>query len=109
MSEKQLFPEKITLVNETVLTIDWSDGHASVYFADHLRSHCPCAVCEKQRDAIQASKVTFTEWHPIGRYALGFTFSDGHNLGMYTYQQLFDLCQCDACRKDVVRIRGPLR
>ncbi len=114
-----LQPEEIVLINDQTLTIRWNDGHASVYFAEHLRFNCPCAVCEtarkkgkntlpyKELEAI-SKKVTIKTFTMIGRYAIGIEFSDGHNLGMYAYDYLYKLCQCDVCRTDVIRVQGPL-
>lgn len=114
-----LQPEEIVLVNDQSLTIRWSDGHAAVYFAGHLRFNCPCAVCEKARKsgpdspAYQELKkvseqVKFKDFRMVGRYAVVIEFSDGHDLGMYAYDYLYSLCQCDRCRNDVIRIQGPL-
>ncbi|MHB2149360.1 gamma-butyrobetaine hydroxylase family protein [Calditrichota bacterium LG25] len=115
-----LQPTEIVLVNDQSLTIRWNDGHAAVYFADNLRFNCPCAICEKARKsdpestehkelAKTSSSVRINEFKMIGRYAIGIEFSDGHNLGMYAYDYLYQLCQCDACRSDVTRIQGPVR
>ena len=114
-----LQPEEVVLINERTLTIRWNDGHASVYFARHLRFNCPCAVCEtarKHEDSAQyrelqkaSENVQIVNFNMIGRYAIGIEFSDGHNLGMYAYDYLYRLCQCDACRNDVIRIQGPVR
>ena len=34
----------------------------------------------------------------IGRYALNFRWSDGHDSGIYTYARLRALCECALCR-----------
>jgi DUF971 family protein len=34
---------------------------------------------------------------PVGRYALQFSWSDGHDSGIYSYGLLRQLCQCDVC------------
>ena len=115
-----MHPETIDQISDQALTIRWSDGHESIYFAPHLRKNCPCAQCEKQPDqdspavsfkimGSDPEKVTFTSWSMIGRYAIQFSFSDGHTTGIYTYQTLRDLCQCDLCTGNVVKIQGPLR
>jgi DUF971 family protein len=36
----------------------------------------------------------------VGRYALQFTWSDGHDTGIYAFDYLRQLCPCDACRAD---------
>ena len=53
-------------------------------------------------------QVKFKDFRMVGRYAVGIEFSDGHDLGMYAYDYLYSLCQCDLCRDDVIRIQGPL-
>jgi DUF971 family protein len=34
---------------------------------------------------------------PVGRYALAFEFSDGHRTGIYSFDLLRELCECDVC------------
>jgi DUF971 family protein len=33
----------------------------------------------------------------VGRYALNFQWSDGHAEGIYTFDFLRQLCQCESC------------
>ncbi len=111
--------ESIQMVTDKVLTITWDDGHESLYFADHLRKNCPCADCEAERKGdnkqpfktlkIHPEDIRFTGYEIMGRYAVSFKFSDGHSTGIFTYEQLRDLCQCDLCTGNVIRIQGPLR
>ena len=35
----------------------------------------------------------------VGRYALQFLWSDGHDTGIYPYEMLRKICLCDACVK----------
>ncbi|NOX89865.1 MAG: DUF971 domain-containing protein [Calditrichaeota bacterium] len=115
-----MFPNKIQLLSDKVIFIIWNDEHESIFFANHLRINCPCASCEKIRNGGESSEayrqlkesaesVAFKSWRMVGRYAVGFAFSDGHNLGMYRFEELRRLCQCEQCRTDVIRIRGPLK
>jgi len=106
-------PKQIKQISDTVLTILWDDGHESLYFADHLRKNCPCADCESRREKLGANAFPFLKdvkidsWDMLGRYAVGFSFSDGHNTGIYRYEVLRDLCQCDICTGNVIRVQGP--
>ncbi|NIR47705.1 DUF971 domain-containing protein, partial [candidate division KSB1 bacterium] len=34
----------------------------------------------------------------VGRYALQFSWSDGHTEGIYSFDYLRRLCQCDQCK-----------
>ncbi len=108
-----LHPVNIEQISDTVLTIKWNDDHESIYFSDHLRKNCPCADCESRKAKLGDKAFPFledikiTSWEMMGRYAVGFTFSDGHSTGIYVYEYLRSLCQCDICTDNVVRIQGP--
>ena len=103
----------IEQISDTVLTIIWEDNHESLYFADHLRKNCPCADCDAKRTKLGdkafpfIENVKITSWEKMGRYAVGFSFSDGHHTGIYRYSVLRDLCQCDICTGNVIRLQGP--
>jgi len=88
------------------LEIDWDDGHKSLYSYEHLRVVCPCADCcghtPDQAKVIVGKediKITAIEW--AGNYAMRVAFDDGHDTGLYTFEQLRnDMCQCIACSKN---------
>lgn len=112
-------PEFIDQISDDVITIRWDDGHESIYFAEHLRANCPCAVCagkEEDKDSkpfkvlkTNPKEIKYVGWEMIGRYAIGFQFNDGHKTGIYTYETLRSFCQCDLCDDKVIRIQGPLK
>lgn len=105
MSPKRIpVPVEIGSVVEPQFRLVWPDGHVSVYPWDFLRAHCPCAACvnewtgERQISQDQVPRTiraTFVE--RVGAYALRFTWSDGHNTGIYTYESLRRMCQCPEC------------
>ena len=88
-------PSQITEENDSEISIIWSDGAKTVYNAAQLRKACPCASCinewtgEKILDDKKiADDLTFNNIAIVGRYALNFNFSDGHDTGIYTFQLL---------------------
>lgn len=92
-----------------VLVVRWRDGHESRYPFDELRNVCPCADCraaEKPQGGLQVltgpvvrrGEVRIVQISPVGRYALSFTWSDGHSTGIYSFDFLRQLCPCEACR-----------
>lgn len=100
-------PRKVSL-GESLVTIDWSDGHRSISSNRRLREACPCAVCAGEPPAIGVSRViplipaapagvAATRYAMVGRYAIAFTWSDGHSTGIYPYEYLLEMCECDAC------------
>ncbi|MFQ5700331.1 MAG: P-loop NTPase [Acidobacteriota bacterium] len=85
-------------IEGNLVTVTWEDGHRSQYTHRDLRLACPCAVCvdEWSGDARLDPKqvpadVKVLEIHPVGRYALQFTFSDGHATGLYSFNRLREL------------------
>jgi DUF971 family protein len=94
-----------------VLIITWKDGHRSVYSFDDLRRDCPCAACDDARSkrqtgagllvlsgpVLRRGETQVKEYQPVGWYALNFTWSDGHDTGIYTYESLRAKCSCEEC------------
>src|ERR1700731_4557592 len=83
--------------------IDWADGHKGVYPHAVLRGYCPCAGCQGHSGEIAFVETTDTQREidditPVGGYALALQWFDGHASGIYSFQYLRSLCQCDACR-----------
>ena len=96
---------------DRVLIITWKDGHRSVYSFDDLRRDCPCASCDDARSKRQSAggllvlsgpvlkrgETQVKDYQPVGWYALNFTWSDGHDTGIYTYESLRAKCPCELC------------
>jgi DUF971 family protein len=93
------------------LIVEWSDGHRGEYTWRHLRQHCPCASC-KEEDAKPPNPLRVltpselqpkpplapVAMEPVGRYAYKITWNDGHDTGIFTLENLRELCQCAACQ-----------
>jgi DUF971 family protein len=100
-------PKKVSLGGSRV-TIEWSDGHTSVHSNASLREACPCAMCQGEPPAIGAGHViplivaapegvSAQRFSMVGRYAISFVWSDGHSTGIYPYDYLRGMCECEAC------------
>jgi DUF971 family protein len=102
--------------------VTWSDGHASRYDFPYLRDHCPCALCNDEREKkarigtspsgasapsavlpMFKPRVTAKSAIAVGNYAIQIEFSDSHATGIYSFEHLREICPCDAC----VREFGP--
>jgi ATP-binding protein involved in chromosome partitioning len=87
-----------------VLLIQWSHGHRGRHRVRDLRLACRCAECVdewtgSQRlapDAVPAD-VRPVRIEPVGLYGLSIEWSDGHSTGIYTFETLAELCQCEQC------------
>ena len=113
----QLIPKAVHRLTEqtatgasqgTGLRIGWSNGKDGVISALKLRKNCPCASCRENRGeashekplaaprsarlnviSATADEETNLElvW-PIGNYAIGVKWADGHDSGIYPYALL---------------------
>ena len=91
-------PVQIVEDSDREITIKWSDDIETRYNAAQLRRSCPCAGCvnewtgEKMLDTGKiADDITFSHTSIVGRYALNFHFSDGHDTGIFSFKYLREL------------------
>ncbi len=85
---------------EGVLVIKWPDGETDTLANREVRAGCQCASCvheftgqqildkDSVSDTIQAESIT-----PLGNYAIGIAWSDGHSSGIFTWDYLRELAQ----------------
>jgi DUF971 family protein len=112
---------KVNLTTGTGMEIEWRDGHLSVYTFPFLRDACPCAMCNEERGKTgrlhgeppkpapgalpmfkAAAKPLSAEG--VGKYAIKFDWNDGHDLGIYSWAFLREVCPCAEC--NAVRAGG---
>lgn len=99
-----LQPTQLKLLNNGSLQIKWSDGQLRRYRVAELREGCPCASCNEKRRAppppatslpvisqAETEPLQITHMEPMGRYAYGIHFSDGHDTGLFTLETLLEL------------------
>ena len=97
-------PTALNLVAPDCLQIDWSDGESRRYTVRELRENCPCAHCREKRRAPppaatelsvlkpeETQPLRLTKMQPQGHYAYAIHFSDGHNTGLFTLEELLEL------------------
>lgn len=105
-----MLPVDIKKTSENKLTILWDDGHESFFSMTRLRKQCPCATCKNVRGSqsqdslrvlssneIIPNGIQVKKAEIIGRYAVQFTWSDGHHEGIYSFDLLRELCECETC------------
>ena len=91
-------PTRIIEESDSAVSIEWSDGKEDTYTAPELRRSCPCAGCvdewtgEKMLESDSVpDDLSFSHISIVGRYALNFHFSDGHETGIFSFKFLRDL------------------
>lgn len=73
------------------LEIAWADGHRSRFPHEILRGYCPCAGCQGHSGIIQfqeGGNLELRNLEQVGNYALGLSWGDGHDTGIYTFRYL---------------------
>ncbi|NQU29615.1 MAG: DUF971 domain-containing protein [Anaerolineae bacterium] len=94
------------------LTLNWDDGHTSVYSFSLLRAACPCAECRGGHDNMGKdpepelfdTPITDTKETQLkdvvatGSYGISILWEDGHDYGIYNWHFLRALCPCNECR-----------
>jgi DUF971 family protein len=89
------------------LRIKWENGEIKVYSFHTLRSNCPCADCQLERENVSQSNspdqlqlqipLTLVESNEIvhveliGNYALKLFWKDGHYQGIFSWETLYEL------------------
>lgn len=94
-------PVQLKKEGDDYLVIDWSDGARTRIGWKALRSACPCATCNEERrkpsDPFRILKpeeltpLKAVALAPVGHYAYKFTWSDGHDTGIYSLELLRSL------------------
>jgi DUF971 family protein len=114
---------KVNISSGSGVDIEWDDGHRTHYNFQWLRDACPCATCSEDRNGhnrkpgepvkapptllpMYKEPIKPTEAKPVGRYALSFTWNDGHSSGIYSWDYLREMCQCSECTKSGDRVIG---
>jgi len=90
-------PAAIDLIGD-VVAIRWDDGREDYFPMETLRACSPSADNIGEPDLFgnihgadprtEFPGVSVTQYEIIGRYAIRFTFSDGHNTGLFSYPYL---------------------
>ena len=77
------------------LVVHWQDGHDQQIDVRDLRLSCRCAACIDEmsgRAVLDPARVplniTPSRIWSLGNYAIGVSFSDGHQSGIYTFGHL---------------------
>jgi DUF971 family protein len=88
-------PLQIIEESDAEISIVWSDDAETKYNAADLRRNCPCAGCVNEwtgekmlKDETVSDDLNFSHISVVGRYALNFHFSDGHETGIFTFPYL---------------------
>jgi DUF971 family protein len=99
MSDTTLVPAEIRLHQASrSLDVGYGSGERYSIPCEYLRVYSPSAEVRGHgpgQEVLQTGKrmVGISAIEPVGNYALQFTFTDGHDSGIYSWQYLHELCR----------------
>lgn len=92
---------------EHLLRMTFSDGHVADYPTRYLRGYCPCAHCQghgsgppRWKEVSHVRQIEVEDVAQIGNYAICITWGDGHDTGIYSFQNLRSMCPCPEHRPE---------
>lgn len=92
--------------DQNQMLVSWSDGHQGRNTFLNMRWNCPCAACRGEMGVpgrldfikeLKPQEYQLESLEAVGLYALRPIWQDGHETGLYTYEHLRDLCECEQC------------
>jgi DUF971 family protein len=93
-------PREIKQVTDTEVRITWADGHICTFGAAQLRRACPCAQCVNEwtgqrmlKPETISEELEIADLSLVGRYAINFRWTDGHETGIYSFRYLRQVCE----------------
>lgn len=98
MSDTAPVPVEIRLHQASrSLEVAYADGDRYQLPCEYLRVYSPSAEVRGHgpgQEVLQTGKrmVGISAIEPVGNYALQFTFTDGHDSGIYSWSYLHELC-----------------
>ncbi len=88
-------------IKDKHLIIKWNDASQSGIKLANLRRNCPCAICASEREEQSSSyipiysdeQLSIKDVRLVGNYAVGITWKDNHNTGIYNFEHLKKLSE----------------
>ncbi len=109
---KTSVPIEVKREPEKGLKITWSSGETMLFPSEFLRKNCPCATCLEERgdtghqkplsggrnrlqiiEATTEQQTKLEKVSAVGNYAIGITWGDKHDSGIYSFNLLRELSE----------------
>ncbi len=98
---------KIKREEGDLIRFEWDDGLTAVVTIEAFRDNCPCAQCQSAtkyasklqkfvEQSLVAEKYNLQKIEPIGNYAIKPVWGDGHEAGIYRWEDVRKICEENA-------------
>lgn len=99
-------PKKISRPKSYYLQVDWGNNEIYRIKLQIIRNNCPCAECAgeefpsidgKKRismpslNTFKPGKYELKDLKPVGNYGIQPFWGDGHDAGLFTWEQFYEL------------------
>ncbi len=110
----EIKPIKIFKPKPYLLACEFGDGFSAIIKLENFRKECPCAECTtKDKKTFWGSDITLlSAYKPgmnelkslrkVGNYAIAAEWADGHNTGIYTWENLREIFEKHALNQDQI-------
>ena len=107
-------PKSVTLIrSESMLVIEWGNGHQGQYPLAGLGAVCQCAVCRQKGNEdnragssnspelpVQEVSVDIRTIERVGNYAVRLIWDDGHAYGICSWDYLYALSPGESAKDE---------
>ena len=94
---------KLKKIDEDKLYISWANGEEFTLTLEYIRDNCPCAQCTSEGDgksplekwvqnSLKEHRSSIEKLELVGNYAVRPVWKDGHDVGIYRWEYLYELC-----------------
>ena len=100
--------QSIKKIDGNKLVLNWIDGHVSIFEIKFLRENCPCAGCKGETVLLKQyapmpqldlpGKFEIKNITIVGSYAIQIFWMDGHDTGIFSFEYLKSICECEICK-----------
>lgn len=105
--------KSIKRVADEKIVFSWQDGHVSVFENKFLRNSCPCASCKGETVLMHhytpmpqvdlPGRNEIKNISQVGSYAIQIFWGDGHDTGIFSFDYLRNICECEICNQKIIQ------
>lgn len=106
-------PKSISKPHPSLISAEWTDGFSATITLEKFRDECTCALCKDEREKSEKEpfkmlktfikgKNELKSLEKVGNYAFKAAWGDGHDTGIYTYDNIRDIFERNALKPEEI-------